>query len=258
MAAWSTKKVLTYSGALIAPFGAMTATADAADLRMPVKAPAAVAIPPVWSGFYFGVNLGVVSDRSRQSSFLPTGPGFNVCFAADCTFTNTQTAFGFLGGGQIGYNFQSGAIVYGIEADIAGASAEELTTGTRNFMNYSNFSGVEAIGTVRGRLGYAFDRLLIYGTGGFAYGSWRNQHKADAPVGYAWSERAGWRTGYAAGGGFEYKFDANWSVKGEALFYDVGEKDHISRLAAFNNNFGLRDRSSGVLGRMGVNFSFGP
>ena len=253
----SAKAILKYSGVLLTPLGFMPA-ADAADMRLPVKAPVAAAVPPMWSGFYVGVNIGIVSDRSRQSAFLPNDPGFNSCWASDCAFTNAQTATGMLGGLQIGYNFQSGPIVYGIEADIAAVSAEETTTGLHNFMNWSSQTGLDALGTVRGRLGYAFDRLLVYGTGGLAYGHWKNSHKSDAPAAYAWSERAGWRTGYAAGGGFEYKFDSRWSAKGEALYYDVGTKDHISRLTPFNVNFGLRDRMTGVLGRLGVNYSFSP
>lgn len=251
---------MKYKQLLLSPLGLLPAglqPADAADIRMPVKAPA-VAAPymPLWTGFYAGVHLGGISDRSKADAFLPTGLPAPVCFTDNCAFSNSQTATGVLGGAQIGYNFQAGNVVYGVETDIGLASARKSTNGVTNGYRWSAESGVDALGTLRGRLGYSFDRALIYATGGLAYGKSRNRFKADAPANYAWSETAGWRAGYAVGGGIEYAIDRNWSVKAEGFYYDLGKKDHISTDTTFGQNYGLQDHMSGVVGRIGVNYSF--
>jgi outer membrane immunogenic protein len=250
---------LRYKAALLSPLGLMSGATAASAADVPVmvtKAPVAVAVPPSWTGVYGGINLGVISDHSRQSAFLPALPGGNVCWGTDCAFTNRQTATGLLGGVQLGYNFQSGPAVFGLEADFGLSSAKTTTTGVTNFMRWTSETGIDALGTFRGRLGYAFDRVLIYGTGGLAYGKSRNTHKSDSSAAYTWTDRAGWRAGYTAGAGFEYKFDRNWSAKGEFLYYDLGSKDHISVFTPGNTNIGLRDRTNGYVGRVGINYFF--
>ena len=150
---------------------AFAAAANAADMY---RAPAGgyKDVPYVgvnWSGLYAGVNggYGEVSE-------------------------NTNINGGF-GGGQIGYNIQRGNIVFGGEADIQGAN---ITT--------SGAPSVDYFGTVRARAGYAIDRALVYGTGGFAYGGSNNSNTA---------HNTG--DGWVAGGGVEYKLNPTWSVKGE-------------------------------------------
>ena len=124
-------------------FGTVT-SASAAD--MPLKAPAPAYVPPAynWTGFYLGLNVG---------GGLTSGGGFG-------------DASGIIGGGQIGYNWQSvgSPFVIGLEADIQGADLSNSATA----LGVTVDGRLNAFGTVRGRLGYAWDRFMIYATGGWA------------------------------------------------------------------------------------------
>lgn len=130
---------------------------------------------------------------------------------------------GGFGGGQIGYNWQGiwhPHLVLGIEADIQGAGIEDK--GTDGVLNYK--SSLDWFGTVRGRIGYAADRALVYFTGGFAYGGVRNS-VSNAGVDYSFSGTA---TGYVLGGGLEYKITPAWSVKAEYQYINLGKNDPVS------------------------------
>jgi outer membrane immunogenic protein len=255
-----------YGPLLVSPLGLIPALqpADAADLRTPVKAqpvPVTAAFVPIWAGAYIGVHVGVISDQSKATNQLPTlgGGATNYNWALNPLFSNKQTATGILGGGQIGYNFQWNNVVVGVEADIGGSSAKKSTSATAingiNTYTWTAITGIEAFGTARARLGYAFDRTLIFATGGLAFAKLRNtfQHAA----GYTWSDNGGWRTGYTVGGGFEYAFARNWSFKAEGLYYDLGRKSHLSVDGPpISSAAGLSDKTTGVVGRVGLNYLF--
>ena len=151
---------------------ALTAAANAADMYRPAEAgyKDTPFVGVNWSGLYFGVNGGYAELNN-----------------------NTNYNGGF-GGGQVGYNIQRGNLVFGVETDIQGSSI--TASGAHSTLDY--------FGTVRARAGYAFDRALVYGTGGYAYGG---THCS------ACSSNTG--DGWAAGGGVEYKINPSWSVKGE-------------------------------------------
>ena len=170
---------------------AMATPSTAADLRRPVyKGPAFVAPVFTWTGFYVGVNAGYAFGESDWDP----APG---SFDTD----------GFLAGGTLGYNLQTGNIVWGIEGDL----------------NWTNIKGDEAgvetrvpyLGTVRGRIGYAFDRFLPFVTGGAAIG----QVRMNTGAGKDEETRIGW----TVGAGVEWAFLANWSAKIEYLYVDLGE-----------------------------------
>jgi outer membrane immunogenic protein len=186
-------RILTAFGAALIGLGVATA-ASAADL--PRKAPAYVA--PVgynWTGFYLGVNAGYGWTSSD--------------FGGD--------ANGFVGGGQIGYNWQAlgSPLVLGIEADFQGADISTSTTiGAASVSAKAN-----AFGTVRARIGYAWDRFMVYGTGGWAYT--RNELSIAAP-GFA-ASNDNWSSGYALGGGLEWAAWDRWSVKAEYLYVHSGD-----------------------------------
>jgi outer membrane immunogenic protein len=143
---------------------------------------------PVWTGFYVGENGGYgLSIHHDQLALNPAVAG-----------VRPEGAFA---GGQIGYNWQGlmgySPLVLGIEADIQWADIKDKGLG--NGVNVS-FSGLDWFGSARGRLGYAFDRALIYGTGGFAYGGIHNRVQfplAGANGIYDFNKTA---TGYVAGG----------------------------------------------------------
>jgi outer membrane immunogenic protein len=184
-------KALKTLGAALLGLGLATA-ANAADL--PRKAPAYV--QPVgynWTGFYIGANAG---------------------YGWTDGFGDTD---GFVGGGQIGYNWQAigSPFVFGIEADFQGADLRSsATNGVATASIKSN-----AFGTVRGRIGYAWDRALLYATGGWAYT--RTELSITAP-GFAASNND-WSSGYALGGGLEYAMWDRWTVKAEYLYIHSGD-----------------------------------
>src|SRR5262249_1668108 len=140
--------------------------------------------------------------------FLPsaTAPVISYCWTNNCSFSNSQTAVGVLGGVQIGYNFQNGMWVYGVEFDFDGSSASKTTTSVypRGLLTdaATQKTGIDALGTARLRLGYSFDRTLVYATGGLAYGHSLNSFLAGSLItpAYTWSN-TGWRAGYTVGGG---------------------------------------------------------
>ena len=192
---------------------AFAGSAFAADLPRRAAPPPVFTPVPVftWTGAYFGINAGYAFDASDRN----TGNTFAVPFpyAAPGTVASfrNRSQDGFSGGGQIGYNWQltpGSGVVIGVEAD-----AQYLDFGrNRNNAFVSGavapgyyltdprgLSSLDFFGTVRGRLGYAFDRTLVYGTGGFAYGSGQDDQN------FAGNRfRDSFRTGWAAGGGVEY------------------------------------------------------
>lgn len=166
----------------------------AADLPTPAyKAPAYTPVPYFsWTGFYAGVNAGYI----WSSDFGDNGNGF-------------------AGGGQIGYNWQLGSFVIGAEADFQGTTldASETTGGLTATAKLKTF------GTVRGRLGYAFNRFLVYGTGGYAY----SQTELSLTNGTATVSDSAWSSGYAVGGGLEWALWDRWSARAEYLYVDSGD-----------------------------------
>ena len=172
-------------------------TAHAADLPPVLKAPPAVFS---WAGLYGGLNLGVAYDVGRINPTLafdpfavsdPTGAVTGVPVAIliiPGTFhqripTSRDSKLGILGGAQLGYNWQMARWIYGVEADAEGTNASESFTGafTSNLLGVNpggnigrSISGVWTAdrqwqASLRGRLGYTFDRLMVYGTGGIAF-----------------------------------------------------------------------------------------
>lgn len=227
------KKFLCASAALVlagVAGAAVVGTASAADLarrapRRPViKAPAYV--PFSWTGFYLGVNGGYGFGRSKWSG-LPASFDVN----------------GGLVGGQLGYNWQLGQLVYGLEGDgdwsdlrgTANPAACGTVCRTRN----------DYLATVRGRLGYAMDRLLPYATGGLAVG---NIHATVPGFAGIDTNRAGW----TVGGGLEYAVAPNWSVKAEYLYVDLGNNTCSTMCGLPNNDVSL---TSNVV-RGGINYRF--
>lgn len=231
--------------ASVAGFALLGASAQAADLparSMPVS-PAPVMVAPIftWTGLYVGLNAGGAWTGDRCNGFRPVnGNGAAVPgFVTGCNSRGGDDV-AFTGGGQIGYNWQFGSLVTGIEADInyLGGSDRRRSTLVVGAPAPGAFQGTYLInegrdhgnyfGTVRARLGFAANRALFYVTGGLAYGESGRASTAtfvSNPVGNAavyTSRRSGDRVGFAVGAGIEYAIANNWSVRGEYLFADVG------------------------------------
>lgn len=179
----------------------------AADL--PVRA-APVIYAPVfsWTGFYVGLNAGVGWSDSRDVVVTGPTPG------SSGVLTGGGGDGAFVGGGQIGYNWQSGSIVYGLETDIQYVDAGgSVAWGPYTWWARGDDDGAY-LGTVRARLGYAIDRTLIYITGGLAYGGLNSNPLTGNNTS---------NTGWTIGGGVEYAFTNNWTIKIEGLYVDLSE-----------------------------------
>jgi outer membrane immunogenic protein len=193
-----------------------------ADLRMPVKAPVVAPAPYFnWSGCYIGVHGGGGFGEKRVVDPI---------LAAD--FARHDTS-GALVGGQVGCDFQSGAFVFGIEgsgswADISGDSLDLLGLGLRAH------SRMDFVGTFTGRIGWAFDRTLLYVKGGGAVADERYRATCATLVGaclgtglavgdtLARADETRW--GWLVGGGIEWAFSPNWSAKIEYNYMDFGRE----------------------------------
>lgn len=179
--------------------------AMAADLPAP-EVPMIAAAPIVWSwtGPYAGLFVG---------------GGFDGDIDGHHGNKSGDDLSGVFGGGYVGYNWQMDSILLGVETD-AGFTGWE-TDGGKN-KNKNKFKGdVGVIGSVRGRVGFAWDRFLLYGTGGFGYAdlnvnnAGKNKHnKNDGDFLFGW----------VAGGGVEFAVTDNVLVKLEYLYYDVGDE----------------------------------
>jgi outer membrane immunogenic protein len=192
-----------------ASFVAAVGVAQAADLPVsssPVMSPVAVAFN--WTGLYAGVHGGYAWADSSSSFDNSALSGLS---------TAAVKPSGGYGGGQIGMNYQLPQnFVIGIEAD-ASFDAIEDTVDDPNSPGDTVTTKIDYSGTVRGRLGYAFDRVLVYGTGGFAWA-----HAKTSVPALSDSDDA-MLTGWTAGGGIEYAFANHWSVKAEYLHVDYSD-----------------------------------
>jgi len=230
-----------------------------------------------WAGFYAGVNAGGAWGNSDTNigcddSTFAFGPFCRLATAQRAIPFNMSTdQDGFIGGVQAGYNFQRGHMVFGIEADIAWTSidgSQSVTTApTLNFPtgNDSRVSQkLNYLGTVRGRLGYAMhNNFLLFATGGLAYGDVDNRYAFEFQTvgGSATASQSKTKTGWTVGGGGEYSF-GHWSLKGEYLYYDLGEERLSGQfIDAVNGpqNVYLNPKfeTKGQLVRVGLNFKFG-
>jgi outer membrane immunogenic protein len=187
--------------------------ANAAD--MPAKAPAYRAPPPVaysWTGIYFGGHLGAgwTTKEWRTDSFS-NGLAFGL---------GSGTASGFLGGAQIGINYQIDAMVFGIEGDFSWADLSGETCNTLGGLFHCD-SKADRFGTVAGRLGIAVDRALVYFKGGAAWV--HDTHSITIFGGSLFqSTVSANKRGWTAGAGVEYALTRNWSAKLEYDFMDFG------------------------------------
>jgi len=178
----------------VAGVSLFAAAASAADLPAREAPAPIIAAPPIftWTGFYAGLNAGWGwrSDDSQSVVIGGVAPG--------TLFFDNDDDGGFTGGGQIGYNYQIGSVVVGLEADIQWADTDQdvrvafVPAGLPGTFIPGEFRNdlSDWFGTVRARLGVAFDRVLIYATGGLAY--------TDND------------TGWTLGGGVEWALPVNW------------------------------------------------
>ena len=214
------KKFLLGTVALIA----LGSAANAADLAARYTKAPVVAPVSNWTGFYVGLNAGYGFGKSNWD--IPAV---------------SPSPKGFLGGLTLGYNFQTGTWVWGLEAD-ADYSAMK---GSTDCAGGSCETKLPWLATVRGRLGYAgWNNWLPYLTGGAAIGN----VKASDAAGDASKTKVGW----TVGAGVEYAMWSNWSVKLEYLYVDLGKFDCGIACGASTDNVSF---NANVV-RAGLNYRF--
>ena len=256
------------------------------------KGPPVIPPPrPVWTGFYAGLNAGVGfgANNNIYNTNPALGPGYDpaVAFLWDGNLGNSNAAF--LGGGQVGYNFQlARRVLAGFETDIQGTVGGNGATNSNGSAPSFAFPGnfllgsltasqkLDFIGTARARLGYLVAPSgLLYGTAGLAYGHVTlntssqilNATAAGAIVGVTGGSSfySDTRVGWTVGGGFEWMFLPNWSAKAEYLYYDLGTYSAPtlqttvavpSGAASISSASYNRGRANGQIVRAGVNYHF--
>jgi len=196
---------------------AVTTGSLAADLPT-MKGPPPAPVAPVftWTGFYIGANVGGAWGSTNFED--------NNAIAAILGIPASQTidAAGFTGGVQAGYNWQNGPWVFGVEGDFQATGAED-TFAPWKFSN-------PWFGTVRGRVGYALNNVLFYGTGGLAFGELRGET-------FGLSETHT-NVGWTAGVGAEVGLTQNWSAKIEYLYVDLASSNFTSTGVPNSYRFG--------------------
>lgn len=265
------------SAAALLAGASVASVASAADLPAYEAAPA-IAVPSfTWTGFYVGANAGYIwGDHDIKTGGKDAATRLNVQNRLRPPSVGID-GDGWSVGAQAGYNFQfdNSPLVVGVEADFNYTDIDETTRYNRAPLApalgniRSTFKQeLEYLGTVRGRIGYAFDRVLVYGTGGLAYGKVKtsarfNNNLTPAGVGGALGfsdSKSDWEVGYTVGGGVEYAVTDNVTVKGEYLYYDLGDtKLNVNRTAAApagQSGYRSKFENDGHLVRAGVNYKF--
>jgi outer membrane immunogenic protein len=211
-----------------------------------VPAPA----PCDWSGFYLGMNVGVAGLQTDITDL----DDYNTFGTTSLEDTN------FAVGGQMGYNWQKGAFVFGLEVD-----ADYLNT-EKSFNTFDNSGDpqylyrakVDFQGSLRARGGIAVDNALIYATGGVAvsHGSskFNEVDGEDLPTGERATQDA-WQPGFVGGVGVEYKFNCHWSARMEALYSHYPESTNVVEPGETNYRFSFQNDVYSA--RFGINYLFG-
>jgi outer membrane immunogenic protein len=256
---------LLLSTALVAAAG----SAFAADLPYRTAAPAPYVAAPIftWTGFYVGLNAGA-GFNNKNNGYVTNG------FGATTVFTTTGGGFGsnndagFTGGAQAGYNMQFGMFVAGVEGDInyLDRGNDERFIVSDNFGRTYTFNRGNSnnwFGTARGRVGIALDRFLPYVTGGWAFGGKQGGVNGSfVTTGVAGSTvlvnngGSGSSSGWTLGGGLEYAFSNNMSVKIEYLHVKLGNNNSQFAVNTTGGVFSFKNENKFDVVRAGVNFRF--
>jgi outer membrane immunogenic protein len=206
------KKNLLLAAVSLVALGA-AAPAVAADLaaRPYTKAPAMVAAIYDWSGFYIGINGGGASGRTTWDQLAPL-----------VGREGSHDATGGTVGGQVGYRWQSGQWVFGVEGQ--GNWADFTGDNTSSLLAQRNRTKIDSFGLITGQIGYAWNNVLVYAKGGAAVVGVKNEVFSTATGGLL-ASNSDTRWGGTVGAGLEYGFAPNWSVGVEYNHIFLSDKD---------------------------------
>jgi outer membrane immunogenic protein len=229
---------------------ALVSPALAADLGVYTKAPAVVAPVYDWTGIYIGAfGGGGFGNHNINNGSAAAGNVFGVS-----NFSANYSSQGGLGGGEIGYNWQSGNIVFGVEGDVfsSGIKGNDIATAGTFPVGSTDATSLRWGATARVRGGIAVDRLLLFFTGGWAYGDF--SHTDVSLTGGGTDAFTFTRSGLTAGGGIAYALTNNVLGKFEYRYYDFGT---FNRAAPTNGvaSYGITNTYSVVT--LGLDFKFG-
>jgi outer membrane immunogenic protein len=227
-----------------AGFAAAAAMPGAQAADMPIKAPRYIEPAESWAGWYIGAHAGAAWQQT-SATFLDQ---FEV--PKGTTFSNT----GFIGGGQIGYNWQHGNFVFGLEGDISGLSGKNSIS-SPDHEAYARYSTqIRWLSTVRSRFGLAVGDTMVYATAGLAFGGVKNSATIDARDGGFYSQSKT-KTGWTVGGGVEHMLNRNWTIGLEGLFVDLGSTTLLTTCSDCSTKT-TRFANQAVIGRVKLNYKF--
>ena len=240
------KSILLSSVAILIASSAMAADAIVAE-------PAPVAADTFsWTGGYIGVNAGYGGGKFKHPYSIADAYGFY-----DWGGSLDVTSSGFVGGLQVGYNWQfDNGLVLGAETDFQGSTVKGEVSANFEDLAALAETKVDWFGTLRARLGYvATERFLVYGTGGLAYG--RVKSSVSATNGLDWADASYSKTklGWTVGAGAEYAITNNLTFKTEYLYTDLGKTDLIDA-SVYDFDVNLKNNVKFHTVRVGLNYKF--
>ena len=252
------KKILLTGTALlvIASGSAMAADLSRPSAPAPVYTKAPMIAPFSWTGIYIGGDVGYGYAQSTGTVADPAGIFASVPYSFNVN--------GPLAGGFIGGNYQMGQLVVGAEADWQWANLTGNSGSVPGFGGALTASStVKSYGSARGRLGYAVDHWLFFGTAGWAWGTWSTSYGPTAGAVVA-TDNATSTKGWTAGAGIEYGFAAGWSGFLEYDYLGFGSDVATLKCTAAaagcgpggSNAIGISIRENYHLVKSGVNFRF--
>jgi outer membrane immunogenic protein len=258
-------KSLISAGVIAATLAAVS-TSFAADIAKPVyKAPPVVVPVYNWTGFYIGGNAGYAWSDVNTSWLNISNPAADTAAAIaarQLVGTNSYGLDGFTGGFQAGINWQVGAWVFGIEGDInyfkqsAGIVGVPLP-GLVAANTLSQAVELHNLYTVRGRIGYAWDRTLLYFTGGWAASNIDVADSSTYPASFMGTTGSKLLSGWTVGGGIEWALGNNWSVKAEYLYADLGDYQTVACNSAVTSHcYSFNHDATIQVVRAGLNYKF--
>lgn len=231
-----------------------------------------------WTGFYAGVHGGYHWGGGDSSlSLLPSAAAWGSADYLPFQRNYDSSPDGAVGGAQLGFNWRAGTFIVGIEADLSYLNADGKGTYTADVVDGGSsgtYRGqsrqeIDWLGTLRARIGvtpFADPRLLVYFTGGLAYGRVETSHSLEAivPTGanFGGSDTS-WEVGGTVGGGIEWAIGPGWTLKAEYLYYDLGDRNVRGRAinmvptppAEFGTN--VNYDLNGHIARIGINYQLG-
>jgi outer membrane immunogenic protein len=224
-----------------AGFAAAAAMPGAQAADMPIKAPRYIEPAASWAGWYIGAHAGAAWQQTSVSTLEENDVPFN---------GNTFSKTGFIGGGQIGYNWQHGNFVFGLEGDISGLSGKNslFSPSSSPTSAYGFSSQIRWLSTVRSRFGLAVGDTMVYATAGVAFGGVRNSFSENHDAKSQSKTKVGW----TVGGGVEHMLNRNWTIGLEGLFVDLGR----SSITCSECDKTTRFSNQAVIGRVKLNYKF--